>query len=95
MYRKATIFFLQEAGDRIVRKEGPDNRGEVNLNDNLPENLKNVSGLTFILFWDITWCSPLKVNQRFVGMCCLHLPGGKNQVGNKHKAGNNEISAGL
>jgi hypothetical protein len=27
------------------------------------------------VFWDITPCSLLKVNQRFRGTCCLHLQG--------------------
>jgi hypothetical protein len=27
------------------------------------------------IFWDITPCSPLKLNQRFGGTCCLHLHG--------------------
>jgi hypothetical protein len=26
-------------------------------------------------FWDITPCSPLNVNERFVGICLLHLHG--------------------
>jgi hypothetical protein len=26
-------------------------------------------------FWDITKCSPLEVNRRFVGRCCLHPQG--------------------
>jgi hypothetical protein len=26
-------------------------------------------------FWDATPCSPLNVNQRFVGICRLHLQG--------------------
>jgi hypothetical protein len=26
-------------------------------------------------FWDITTCSPLNINQRFVGICRLHLHG--------------------
>jgi hypothetical protein len=27
------------------------------------------------IFWDITLCSSLKVNRRFEGKYCLHLPG--------------------
>jgi hypothetical protein len=47
------------------------------------------------IFWDITpcTCSPLKVNRRFGGTCCLHLQVGKichtrNQriCGNKHSS---------
>jgi hypothetical protein len=29
------------------------------------------------IFWDITPCSPLKVNRRFAGICRLHLQGSR------------------
>jgi hypothetical protein len=29
------------------------------------------------IFWDITSCSPLKVNRLFGGKCCFHLQGGR------------------
>jgi hypothetical protein len=38
-------------------------------------------------FWDITPCSPLKVNQRFGGTCRLHLQGRKiRQSKKQHEA---------
>jgi hypothetical protein len=39
------------------------------------EVLTAVAVMTSI-FWDITLCNPLKVNQRFVETYRLHLPGG-------------------
>jgi hypothetical protein len=39
------------------------------------------------IFWDITPCSPLKVNRRSGGTCCPHLQGwGVNQARNLHEA---------
>jgi hypothetical protein len=39
------------------------------------------------VFWDITPCSPLKVNRRFGGTCRLHLHGLRiSQAINQHKA---------
>jgi hypothetical protein len=32
------------------------------------------------IFWDITLCSPLKVNQRFRGTCHLHLRGRRKSL---------------
>jgi hypothetical protein len=32
-------------------------------------------GMKNSAFWDITPCTPLKVNRRFGGICCLHLQG--------------------
>jgi hypothetical protein len=29
--------------------------------------------IKYIIFWDITLCSPLKVNRRYEGTYCLHL----------------------
>jgi hypothetical protein len=38
-------------------------------------------------FWDITPCSPLKVNWRFWGTCCFHLQGRRvSQARNQHEA---------
>jgi hypothetical protein len=31
------------------------------------------------MFWDITPCSPLKVNRRFEGTCCLYLQDSKDK----------------
>jgi hypothetical protein len=43
--------------------------------------------LKSIIFWDITPCSPLKVNRRFRGMYRLHLQGqGISQARNQHKS---------
>jgi hypothetical protein len=40
------------------------------------------------IFWDITPCTPLKVNRRFGGTNCLHLQGRRiNQVRNPREAG--------
>jgi hypothetical protein len=42
------------------------------------------------IFWDITPCSPLKVNRRFGGTSRLHLQGRKTcQVRTQHEAGGN------
>jgi hypothetical protein len=39
------------------------------------------------VFWDITTCSPLKVNQRFGETCCLHLQGWRvSQATNQQEA---------
>jgi hypothetical protein len=35
----------------------------------------NVKIMESTNFWDMTPCSPLKVNRRFGGTCCLHLQG--------------------
>jgi hypothetical protein len=34
---------------------------------------RDLKRLRSSIFWDITPCSPLKVNRRFVGILCLHL----------------------
>jgi hypothetical protein len=40
------------------------------------------------IFWDITPCSPLKVNRRFGGIYCLHLQGLKiSQIKHQCEAG--------
>jgi hypothetical protein len=39
------------------------------------------------LFWDITPCSPLKVNRHFGGIYCLHLQGRrKSRARNQHES---------
>jgi hypothetical protein len=39
------------------------------------------------VFWDITPCSPLKVNRRFGGTCRIHLQGRRiNQARNQHES---------
>jgi hypothetical protein len=39
------------------------------------------------IFWDITRCSPFKVNRHFGGTCCLHLHGRrKSQARNQREA---------
>jgi hypothetical protein len=39
------------------------------------------------IFWDKTPCSPLKVNRRFGGTCCLHLQGRRiSQPRNRREA---------
>jgi hypothetical protein len=43
------------------------------------------------VFWDITPCSPLKVNQNFGGTCRLHLQGRKiSQARNQRDAGSKQ-----
>jgi hypothetical protein len=37
-------------------------------------------------FWDITPCSPLKVNRRFGGTCCLHLQGRRIKARKRYEA---------
>jgi hypothetical protein len=45
------------------------------------------------VFWDITPCSPLKVNRRFGGTCRLHLQGPRiNHARNQHEAGSKQVS---
>jgi hypothetical protein len=42
------------------------------------------------IFWDITPCSPLKVNRSFGETCRLHLQGGRiSQANNQREAGSN------
>jgi hypothetical protein len=36
-----------------------------------------------IIFWDMTPCSPLKVNRRFGGTYLFHLQGRKNRLSKK------------
>jgi phosphatidylserine synthase len=44
------------------------------------------------VFWDITPCSPLKVNRRFVGTCRLYLQVRRiSQARNQHEAGSKHI----
>jgi hypothetical protein len=44
--------------------------------------------MKFSVFWNITLCSPLKVNRRFGGACRLHIQGRKIiQARNQHGAG--------
>jgi hypothetical protein len=39
------------------------------------------------IFWDITMCSPLKVNRRFGRICRLHLEGRRiGQTRNQHES---------
>jgi hypothetical protein len=39
------------------------------------------------VYWDITLCSPLKVNRRFGGIYCLHIQGRRiNQAKNQREA---------
>jgi hypothetical protein len=46
-----------------------------------PRNISKSS-----LFWDITQCSPLKVNRRFGGTCRLHFQGRRiSQARNQHE----------
>jgi hypothetical protein len=41
-----------------------------------------------LIFWDITPCSQLEVNQRFGGEFCLHPHGARiNQARNQYEAG--------
>jgi hypothetical protein len=42
------------------------------------------------IFWDITPCSPLKVNRRFGGTCRLHLQGWISQARNHRDAGSKQ-----
>jgi hypothetical protein len=40
------------------------------------------------IFWDVTPCSPLKLNRRFGGTCRLHLQGRRiSQARNQREAG--------
>jgi hypothetical protein len=57
VYKKSPFrghFFVVKAGDGIVRKDGPDNRGDGNVNEHRLENLKILSVFTFTVFWDMT-----------------------------------------
>jgi hypothetical protein len=48
------------------------------------------------IFWDITPCSPLKVNRHFGGTCHIHRLGRRvNQVRNQYKAGGKQILLSL
>jgi hypothetical protein len=39
------------------------------------------------VFWDTTPCSPLKLNRRFGGICCLHLQGRRiSPARNQHES---------
>jgi hypothetical protein len=43
------------------------------------------------IFWDITTCSPLKINRRFGGICRLHIQGRRiSQARNQREAGSNQ-----
>jgi hypothetical protein len=47
-----------------------------------------------LIFWDITPCSPLKVNQLFGGTCRLHCKSRKiSQARNQHEAGSKQSPA--
>jgi hypothetical protein len=46
------------------------------------------------IFWDITQCSPLKVNRHFGGICSFHLQGRRvYQARNQRKAGRKQSLA--
>jgi hypothetical protein len=48
------------------------------------------------IFWDITPCSPLKVNRRFGGTYRLHLQGPRiSQARNQREAGGEQSSVGF
>jgi hypothetical protein len=47
------------------------------------------------IFWDITLCSSLKVNQRFGGTCRLHVQDRISQARNRHEAGSKQSSGFL
>jgi hypothetical protein len=52
---------------------------------------QQLMALKSTIFWDITPCSPLKVNRRFGGTCRLHLQGRRmRQVRNHREAGINQ-----
>jgi hypothetical protein len=43
------------------------------------------------IFWDITPCSPLRVNRRFGEPCHLNLQGRTSQAKNQHEAGSKQL----
>jgi hypothetical protein len=57
------------------------------------EVLKAIATKSY-MFWNITPCSPVKVNRRFGGIYRLHPQGrGLSQARNQHEAGNSQSSA--
>jgi hypothetical protein len=44
------------------------------------------------VFWDITLCSPLKVNRCFVGIYCLHLQGRRVRQARKQCEAGSKLS---
>jgi hypothetical protein len=60
-----------------------------------PTFMKSITRLKSTIFWDITPCSPLKVNRRFGGTYSLHLQGrrirrARNQCESRWQADSSE-----
>jgi hypothetical protein len=47
--------------------------------------------MKYSVFWDTMACSPVKVNRRFGGACCLHPQGWRlNEARHQHEAGSKQ-----
>jgi hypothetical protein len=59
--------------------------------NNLQILLETCFDMKTSIFWDIMSCSPLKVNQRCGGTCCLHLQGRRiSQAKKQREAGSKQ-----
>jgi hypothetical protein len=58
----------------IKKRQGKKYR-EIHTQSRRKNQIKTEEKLKGSVFWDITQCSPMKVNRRFRGTCRLHLQG--------------------